>query len=97
MPTLTYTGQRRIRAENATDAVPTLATKLVQGIHADNISVGYGRIEPGANGEIKAEINVSIDGTYSELATAESELATQIVNLEFEPDVETAAEKLSLE
>lgn len=97
MPALGYSGSRRIPESDAGTVIPNLADKLVTRMVDDStLSVENANITQATNGQVQVDVSLSITGTYGELATLETELATAIVGVGFEPDDATAKEALTL-
>lgn len=97
MPTLQYSGSRRVPVEDAPTTVPNIVETAVGQINDNKtITVENLQLSPGANGGVSVAVTVSITGTYGELSTLESTLAEQVAGLGFEPDAETAMNALTL-
>ena len=98
MPALTYSGSRRVPADDAGTVVPTLAENAVSNLNANaDLTVRELSFEPGANGGVRVSVSVSIAGAYGDLSTLEDTLAQTIVGFGFESDAESAKAAMELQ
>ena len=98
MPTLRYSGHRLVDSSNVTTALPTLVENVAEQINENKtITVEELRLTPGAGGGVDVTIAIGITGSYGELGTLESTLATAIADRGFEPDADTAMDALELQ
>jgi hypothetical protein len=95
MFTLTYSGQRNV-AQDQTQAAHKLLDKLLTLSSSDTpVTVDAGQIRPQGD-NLLLVVSLSAEAEITTLKAVRGELAADLVDLNVEPDVETATQNIQI-